>query len=150
MVCSPLQLWMDRGNALEGTRQTKSSSYVIGEVIQGWKGEEDEYVDIDSSDDDNNSGDNKKGTTNQSSRDLIGEERHQDDGVAESQASIGASHWLSEHGRLFQGPISVMHVSEQVIPCESHKCVGLCHDGHSKLESGDKRESKAERNLQVF
>lgn len=63
---------MDRGNALEGTRQTKSSSYVIGEVIQGWKGEEDEYVDIDSSDDDNNSGDNKKGTTNQSSRDLIG------------------------------------------------------------------------------
>jgi hypothetical protein len=80
----------------------------------------------------------------------VGEERHQDDGVAESQASIGASHWLSEHGRLFQGPISVMHVSEQVIPCESHKCVGLCHDGHSKLESGDKRESKAERNLQVF
>jgi hypothetical protein len=63
---------MDRGNALEGTRQTKSSSHVIGEVIQGWKGEEDEYVDIDSSDDDNNSGDNKKGTTNQSSRDLIG------------------------------------------------------------------------------
>ncbi len=71
-VCSPLQLWMDRGNALEGTRQTKNSSYVIGEVIQGWKGEEDEYVDIDSSDDDNNSGGNKKGTTNQSSRDLIG------------------------------------------------------------------------------
>jgi hypothetical protein len=67
MVCSPLQLWMERGNALEGTRQTQSSSYVIGEVIQGWKGEEDEYVDIDSSDDDN-----KKGTTNQSSRDLIG------------------------------------------------------------------------------
>jgi hypothetical protein len=46
---------MDRGNALEGTQQTKSSNYVVGEVIQGWKGEEDEYVDIDSSDDDNNS-----------------------------------------------------------------------------------------------
>jgi hypothetical protein len=136
---------MERGNALEGTQQTQSSSYVIGEVIQGWKGEEDEYVDIDSSDDDN-----KKGTTNQSSRDLIGEERHQDDGVGESQASIGPSHWPSKHGRLFQGPISVMHVNEQVIPCESHKCVGLSHDDSSKLESGDKRESKAERNLQVF
>jgi hypothetical protein len=79
-----------------------------------------------------------------------GEERHQDDGVGESQASIGPSHWPSKHGRLFQGPISVMHVNEQVIPCESHKCVGLSHDDSSKLESGDKRESKAERNLQVF
>jgi hypothetical protein len=36
------------------------------------KGEEDEYVDIDSSDDDNNNGDNKKGTTHQSFRNLIG------------------------------------------------------------------------------
>jgi hypothetical protein len=80
----------------------------------------------------------------------VGEEWHPEDGVAESQASIGPSHWPSEHGRLIQGPISVMHVNERVIPCESHKSVGLSHDGSSKLESGDKRESKAERNLQVF
>ncbi len=50
----------------------KSSSYVISEVIQGWKKKEDEYVDINLFDDDNNSGDNKKGTTHHSFRDLIG------------------------------------------------------------------------------
>jgi hypothetical protein len=40
---------------------------------------------------------------------------------------IGPSHWPSEHGKLFQGPVSVMHVNEWGIPCESHKIVCLSH-----------------------
>ncbi len=80
----------------------------------------------------------------------VSEELHEKDGVVESQASIGPSHWLFEHGSLFQRPITVIHVNEQGIPCESHKSVGLSHDGNNKLESSDKKESKVERNLQVF
>jgi hypothetical protein len=55
---------------------------------------------------------------------------------------LGPLTWPSKHGRLFQGLIIVMHVNEQGTPCESHKGVGLSHDGNNKLESCDKRESK--------